>query len=204
MRDCRLNEVASIVNDRARQFHWNTALLVSPSGDEFTFEMCNIPRQLHRGAVVAREVVMDMANAIFERPTRVVSRARSDVPPVAVIHGGSYMRIASSDQRSLVDTLPWVQTLYDAEFNDDQSDTTTLLFSSIDDLLDSGRIALVNRLLREVEFDRLHPQIIVGLIRITFPARDLLLEWASAVDRVEDALEQKGYQKNTLLRGIRG
>jgi hypothetical protein len=61
----------------------------------------------------------------------------------------------------------------------------------------------VSDLLDSVDLDRLAPEYLIGLLRITFPERYLIKSWFLFVDLVRDELIRRGYDGNTELQGLK-
>ncbi len=86
------------------------------------------------------------------------------------------------------DFLERVYALYRPE---DWDAATDLVFDYVDELLVHSAFAEADRLLQEVQVDRLAPTVMRSFLTITYPARTRLPSWPLFLDLVQTEMRQQ-------------
>jgi len=76
------------------------------------------------------------------------------------------------------------------------------LYSTIEDHFHAGRFAEVDTLLRDADMESMESVLRIGLLRITYAARDKLVEWEGAVARAAAVYEAEGVDPQVKLFGL--
>lgn len=95
--------------------------------------------------------------------------------------------------------------LYELVQNRRIDDALDLLYDVIDDLLVSKSFAACERMLAKIDLARMNPDLLVGVLSITLPAKSVLTARDQFVRSVEEHLRQSLPPNETadLLRGLR-
>jgi hypothetical protein len=95
--------------------------------------------------------------------------------------------------------------LYDLVQNRHIDDALDLLYDVIDGLLVSKSFAACDRMLGKIDLARMNPDLLVGVLSITLPAKNVLKARDHFVRSVEEQLQQSVPPNETaeLLRGLR-
>ena len=76
------------------------------------------------------------------------------------------------------------------------------LYREVNGLLCAGKFEEVSFLLRLADLEDLPPELLVGLLRITFPARQKILDWKATCRKVSNELTRRGFDSSVLLVGL--
>lgn len=76
------------------------------------------------------------------------------------------------------------------------------LYHRINRLLSQHQFKDVDQLLVNLDLNQ-PKEILVGMLRITYPAKHRLPHWFSTLERIENELQQRGEPTNLLLRGLK-
>lgn len=76
------------------------------------------------------------------------------------------------------------------------------LYRNVNKLLCQGQLKDVSSVLRAAQLERLPTELLVGLLRITFPARQKIEGWENACQKVSSELQRRGLDVSILLVGL--
>ena len=115
------------------------------------------------------------------------------------------LRIARSRPvvaRMAVIKFLWISKLYACTTDDAIDEAVLLLYEKVDDLLIEKKFAECNMLLERIDIGRLCTELQVGLLRITYPAREHLPQWKIALSNIHKRLSEKKHNVAALLQGL--
>jgi len=81
-------------------------------------------------------------------------------------------------------------------------DTLSRTMSSIDDLVLSGNLVGLNRVIRKADVKKLEPIALLTLLRTTFAMRELLPDWSHLRDKAYRAIKRKRLAVDKLMHGL--
>lgn len=96
----------------------------------------------------------------------------------------------------------WVKELYDATAEEEVREAVALLYGNMNQILGEKNFDKVDDILRRVKLNKLPDALKVGLLRITYPAREYLDAWKDTLENVRSLLEAEGEDWASLLRGL--
>lgn len=99
-------------------------------------------------------------------------------------------------------SIPWLSDFYACSAQAATASDIYPLVSGVSALFRKKEYNTVDRLLSEVNLEKLSPTAMVTLVRTTFPARDKLESWNKTVVTIKDQLDSKGLDSANLLRGL--
>jgi hypothetical protein len=95
--------------------------------------------------------------------------------------------------------VEWFEELYDKT---DESDGIRELFDNIDMMVADEEYDKLDHFLAIVDLKRLTNTMLVGMVRVPFPAHKNLSKWRDAVNRVANELTRRGLAADKLLAGL--
>jgi hypothetical protein len=109
----------------------------------------------------------------------------------------------TSIEPTIEQELSWVSDLYIHSESGNTSKALRVAYNGIEDLLATRNFYSLNKLLQEVNIARLSVEIIVGIVRSTYRARNTLGTWWSLLQRIKDELRARNTpQWERLLIGL--
>lgn len=81
-------------------------------------------------------------------------------------------------------------------------DTLSRTMSRIDDLVLSGNLVGLNRVIRKVDVKLIEPAAILTLLRTSFVVRELLPDWTQLRDKAYRSIKRKRLPVEKLMKGL--
>jgi hypothetical protein len=95
----------------------------------------------------------------------------------------------------------WLHKFYELD-NINDAILTAEFIGRISEYIEQYGFDLCDELLDVVDLERLHPVLMVALIRTTFSFRHELNNWVSCRDKISALLYKLGYDSAGVLRGL--
>lgn len=81
-------------------------------------------------------------------------------------------------------------------------DSILLLFEKVEDLLEKDQFELIDIIFQNIELEKLSPDILVGILRVTSPASDEIPSFQETTKAVQKELEKRSLNSKELLAGL--
>ena len=101
------------------------------------------------------------------------------------------------------ESLGFIERFYDLKSKNEIIKATVEMYKLVDELLIEKKFQTCDKILKVIEVDRLSVELNVGLLRITYPAKNELVLWNHFYNRVSKKLQRDGRNEKKLLRGLR-
>jgi hypothetical protein len=85
--------------------------------------------------------------------------------------------------------IPWVARAYELSKAALTAQALRVVYMGVEDLFDAKDLATLNRLLAEIEIDKLRVEVLTGLIRVTSRARLALDSWPQLLAQIKNKFE---------------
>lgn len=95
--------------------------------------------------------------------------------------------------------LEWIEDLYSDET---PRGKVVVMAASFMALLQQKDFATIDSILAGVDWDRLSPVAICGMVRYPFAAREHLANWVPAVQKAYDELARRGLDADQIMMGL--
>lgn len=146
-------------------------------------------------------------DARFEDTNFIYHRADAVVLRVPRLDGlsssaSAVVGIFSFEYADLLKKINWLSDFYDEGKGLTSSKTMLPYYKNIDDLLVGKQFSLCNKFLTYLQVKQLSDSMLIGVVRITYPARAHLSVWADTLARVRNELASRGLDINKLLAGL--
>ncbi|EMA2531327.1 hypothetical protein U2G76_002822 [Vibrio parahaemolyticus] len=102
----------------------------------------------------------------------------------------------------LLEELPWVYDFYTSAKSLDSSKKLLPYYKEINRLVHFNSTDEINDFLYYVDAEHMSDVLLPGLLRLTSSKKNELKYWKELKNRVEIELEQRGFDKTKLLRGL--
>ena len=99
-------------------------------------------------------------------------------------------------------TIPWLNDFYKSAASASKAKQIYPLVSGIRGLFANKEYDIVDKILIEMDHQKLSHTAMVAFVTSTFPARDKLSNWSLSVERVKLMLEKDGLDSNAILQGL--
>ncbi len=86
--------------------------------------------------------------------------------------------------------------------NETTIEELTELFRKLDDLFWAGHFDVVNQILLDLDISSTRIEMLVGYMRYSSCAKDMLPDWKNVVNTVRDEVEKRGFDPNRIMRGL--
>lgn len=100
--------------------------------------------------------------------------------------------------------FPWLKDIYDHRDKKQIFNAVLLLYQEVNNLLMEKNFSMCDYLLKVIEIKRLSIELKIGVLRITYPARNNLSLWPNMLSRVREFLYQEERNAKKLLYGLTG
>lgn len=123
----------------------------------------------------------------------------------SVPEASSSIKIQTQSQPNyskLLEDLPWVYDFYTSAKELDSSKKLLPYYKEINKLVHFSSTEEINDFLYYVDAEHMSDVLLPGLLRLTSSKKEELKYWKELKNRVEKELEQRGYDKAQLLRGL--
>jgi len=98
--------------------------------------------------------------------------------------------------------LSCILEIYDAGFESCPTSLLAKFIGELKTLMRSEEYSVLDQVLIHLDFARLAPEVIVGLLRVTAPVRPKLRNWHDALDRAAKELNRRGFAPKKVLAGL--
>jgi hypothetical protein len=100
--------------------------------------------------------------------------------------------------------FPWLQEIYRLVATDEKDAAVDILYERVDELHRRGEFAASDRVIAQVDLERLDTLLLVALLSITCPASHELQNRAKLVERIEARLMELAPDRiEGLMEGLR-
>lgn len=135
---------------------------------------------------ISREAILEFLDAARSALARV---------QLSLEHSGRFSRSQE---------VSFVRGAQELEARDYEEASLDLIYDSVDELLQKGEFAEVDRVLREISVDELSVDLLLALLTATLPAADRLECRSTLFIQIEKSLRERNELDDTLLLGLEG
>ncbi len=102
----------------------------------------------------------------------------------------------------LIDEFDWLPSIYDLDPNTQNPADLKILYDKVNKLLTAGRFGACAQLFSRIDPNKSPALILVGLLRLTFPARSKIKSWPDLLTNTRSELISRDYDADKVLAGL--